>query len=798
MIKNMYRFLVMAFLAVSFSGCNLIPEDVDVDYFSQDEENAEDITVDVNHIAFSPDYKHLVVSLGMLHKPTPFSLADSSHIRAEVTEAFSGFSISENRSLRLDSIKNTELDEVERLGLKLLVLVDLSLPQQKVTEQRDAISAIRTVFDRNNLYLAFMHGSMVSETMKASDYLLGKYFVHSDDGDSYLYRSILQKKKEIVQRADPWKDAQRVAILVFSDGNLYAANDEPVDPDHFDLEEELLNPQTAIPDSLSLSFIKFQSSVEQANDADDGVDNFKVLCQKYHGKYFDRFDWYNLQVSLLPPGQIDMVSHRLYLTNPKFKVYVGGMDEITFSFYDVKTDSLVAQAKKEITVGSLYDPIIVEGHTLFYVICQGCIIALGCLLLFYILLQFIIPYIKYKLFCKKYVIKYVNSNMSIGNVTVSESCYLCKGPFKPGDEVVAKCQHVMHKSCWDQNGYHCPEYGHRCEHGSHYYNTENLFDPANSSFYLKWIVMSILAAVLAWTVFTLFCDAYSTFVVERSFLFLSGIGPHTPEAAAMLQKNAMYLNNLPFFGFTTSFFLTMGLSLLTVWRRPVRKRMKDVLLRAILAAVVSALLFLLINRFCMALQLGGFMIFLEWIPWALTGNLIVFASTFGTRIRINKLLILVPILLGIVSLYSWITVFSDLFMDLRVLFLFSYLIFSIGLAICVARDAPMSERYFLKVQGPVKEMEIALYKWFHANPNEIVTIGKSVDCSLQMSWDYESEVAPMVVDIRMQHNQPLMTALDNGVVVDGKPLEVGKSVKLYHDTKFTIGLTTFVYVEKDV
>ena len=107
------------------------------------------------------------------------------------------------------------------------------------------------------------------------------------------------------------------------------------------------------------------------------------------------------------------------------------------------------------------------------------------------------------------------------------------------------------------------------------------------------------------------------------------------------------------------------------------------------------------------------MIFLEWIPWALTGNLIVFASTFGTRIRINKLLILVPILLGIVSLYSWITVFSDLFMDLRVLFLFSYLIFSIGLAICVARDAPMSERYFLKVQGPVKEMEIALYKWFH-------------------------------------------------------------------------------------
>lgn len=798
MMTKMYRFLVMALLVASFSGCNLITEDVDVDYFSDSEEKVEDISVDVTHLTFSPDYKHLVVSLGMLHKPTMFSLADSSRVRVEVAESVNGISRSVSNRLRLDSIKNTDLDEVERLGLKLLVLVDLSLPQQQITEQRNAVAMIRTSFDRNNLYVSFMQGSKVSESLKVSDYLLEKYFVHSDDGDSYLYRSILQKEKEIAMKEGPWGDARRVAMLVFSGGNIYTDDDEPIDPNHFDLEEELLNPKTKVPDSLSLSFINFQSSVEQSKDADEGVDNFKVLCQKHHGSYFNRFDWYNLQTELLSPGNIDLVSHRLYLTNPRFKVYVGGLDVVKFSFYDVKTDSLVAQAEKEITIGSFYKPIIVEGHSLPYVIWQGWIISIGCILLFYIFLQFIIPYIKYKIFCRKYVIKYVNSNMSIRDVTISESCYLCKGPFKPGDEVVAKCQHVMHKDCWDQNGYHCPEYGHRCEHGSHYYNTENLFDPSNSSFYLKWIIVSIIAAVTAWTVFTLLCDVWSKSFAEQTFLFFHGLKPNTAEAAAMLEKNAKYLNNLPFFGLTTSFFLTLGLSLMTVWRRSIKTRMKDVLLRALLAAIVSALLFFFINMFSMILRLDRMMVFLAWVPWALTGNLIVFAATLGTKIRINKLLIIAPILLGIVSMYAWITFFSDVFMDLRVLLLFSYLIFSIGLAICVAKDAPMSERYFLKVQGPVKEMEIALYKWFHANPNEIVTIGKSVDCSLQMSWDYESDVAPMVADIRMHRNLPLLTALDKGVVVDGKPLEVGKSIKLYHDTKFTIGLTTFVYVEKDV
>jgi pSer/pThr/pTyr-binding forkhead associated (FHA) protein len=60
------------------------------------------------------------------------------------------------------------------------------------------------------------------------------------------------------------------------------------------------------------------------------------------------------------------------------------------------------------------------------------------------------------------------------------------------------------------------------------------------------------------------------------------------------------------------------------------------------------------------------------------------------------------------------------------------------------------------------------------------------------------DVAPIHAEIRMQHNIPSIRAVENGVFVDGKPIEVGHEVNLYHGTKFTIANTTFTYFEKDL
>ena len=148
-------------------------------------------------------------------------------------------------------------------------------------------------------------------------------------------------------------------------------------------------------------------------------------------------------------------------------------------------------------------------------------------------------------------------------------------------------------------------------------------------------------------------------------------------------------------------------------------------------------------------------------------------------------------------MYAWTFFFRYMELDFRVLLLLSFIIFGVGLAICIAMVAPRSERYFLKVQGAVKEMDVALYKWFRNQPDRVVTIGKSVDCSLQLSWDIQSDVAPVQAEIRFRNQRLYLKALEPGVFLNGRPARVDKKIRLYHGRTFTIGQTTFTYIEKD-
>ena len=137
-------------------------------------------------------------------------------------------------------------------------------------------------------------------------------------------------------------------------------------------------------------------------------------------------------------------------------------------------------------------------------------------------------------------------------------------------------------------------------------------------------------------------------------------------------------------------------------------------------------------------------------------------------------------------------------LDFRVLLLFTYFIFSIGLALCIAEPVSKSGRYFLRVEGPIKTMEIALYKWFDAAPHQSVTIGKSVNCNLQMSWDLNGNIAPLQAEIKTDGIAIFLHVVEEGVELPGKQLVAGKSVQLYHQSQFRIGQTTFTYIEKDL
>ena len=770
-MKKMYRYILTVLAALCLTGCDDLFSSGDD--FGDLEKAMTDVvphqreTMRVDSVVFSPNYKTFDVTTTIVNDIGPYLLSDTSKVRVEVSETINGIRRTKRSTSRLVNIRNTEAEAVSEHDIRVLALVDLSLPQRTLNSVRDKIINIKSVFNGpQNLYVAFMSGKTVTEAMPTSPYVMENYFKHSGDNYVYLYRSVLQKKYEMISDNDPWKDCRRTVLITFSDGNLYADDsDEPLDPDHYLLEEELVKKEEQKNTQFLAFYVDCSSQEKRADDYSTNV--MWVFCNNNNGLYMDQFHLTTMEAKVFKEFGVKSPSNLFHFVNPNFKVYRGNLNKLTVNFHDAKTDSIFASFSTNIVKGSIYAPIIVNGLGLTFVLIQGTVLCLLIIALVWLIMQLLVPYIRYRLFIKKHVTTYTGNNMSWASQAVKESCYYCKAPFEVGDKIVVKCEHTMHKQCWDENGYHCPEYSDHCKHGSHYYNPKNLYDHHNASFYMNWIFMAILSALEAWFCFTLIAS-------------LNG-----------------RITLLPSFGLTVSFFLTLGIGSMAISPHFLKHTITNILLRSVVAAIGSFILFYVVEAIIDSFGLQEYQTFFNWIPWMLMGFLIAVCSTYNTRIPLRKSLILLSALVGFLSMYVWSMLFFDSEIDFRVLLLFSFLVFAIGLALCIARMAPRSDRYFLKVEGAVKTMDVALYKWFRNNPDRVVTIGKSVDCSLQLSWDLMGNVSPVHAEIHMEEGGLYLLALEPGVYVEGKELKINEKEWIYHGKMFTIGHTTFTYIEKD-
>ena len=779
MIK-MYRILLMAFFAVSLVGCDeltgsAINEEEMDDIFSTESENdstANKEQLEVMGVEFMPGYKRFKMFVSIKEDLGPYALTDTNQVVIKATEYIGGVPNNSSSKPVLKLVKNTEGEAITKEGAKALVLVDLDQPQTVVNKELKAVREMRTVF-RQNLYVAFMYDQSVSETMQATDYVLDSRFVSTQKSRKLLYRSILLKKKEIEDRVGAWANAKKVSLVVFSNEEIYDDNDEPLDKDHFALEEEMVKPDSVYNTRFySISSVYF-SDAENDNADDQASSVLKVMTKNYIANEFD-------------------------FENPNGKVYSGISHKMVIELFAKEDGHLIGSASTDILLGVVYNPVVVNGGNNFLVFLQGVAIGLLVILLVYLIFQLLIPYIKYRLFLKKYVVRYIPGNMSVENISVSESCYYCKAPFKPGEEIVVKCEHAMHKSCWDENQYHCPEYGRHCQTGSHYYNHVNLFDSANALYHMKWIIVSILAALLAWSLYVFLIleldQTTPTLVAKMVESKIPELGSY-----AVFNEPDNGMGYLPLFGMCLGGCLTLALAILAVRKQFYLKRMFDLCLRVVVVSIASYLLFLLSESVIMAFDMNPWLAVINWIPMSIMTLLIAFVSTADTKIHLRKYILLIAIVLGGLSLYVWFFFFRGIMLlDIRVLLLFSCIFYCVGVGLAVAQMMPKSEHYFLNVKGAVKETDIALFKWFINNPDEVVTIGKSIDCSLQMTWDIKGQVAPIHANLRLTNMGIRLTALEEGVMVGSKMLLPGNSRLLSHNNQFTIGDTTFTYIERDI
>ena len=773
----------MLFAVLCLTACDKLSstlgDDSDYDFLTEmlgDKPEA----MEVDEVTFSPDYKTFTMTANVLHDFGPYELNDPKMVRAEVVETIDGIRQAKLSTPRLVKIKNVEAERIHEADIRMLVLVDLTLPQPDLDRISDYVREIGTSFNHGNLFVAFMDGENVSNTMKVSDYVLEKHFKKSSNKYVYLYRSILQKKDEMLQGGEFWQGAKRLVLLTFSNEKVYDdETDTPFDPEHYQYEELMVE----MPTDTSAPFSAFYASVGAPQQEINDEHNEKVLwlfCHNNDGAFLDNYNWVTCKNIMLETAELSFPDNEFYFENPDLKVYRGDRKKLTINFYSVKTDSLFASVSKEVVLGTLFNPVIVNGLPMLFVVFQGLFVGAFLFLLIYIILQIIVPFIQHKRFLSKYVVTYTGHNMCFENNPVQESCYLCKAPFEKGEKIVVKCSHTMHKTCWDENEYHCPEYSDRCKSGSHYYNSDNFLDSHNAPFYIKWILMAIAVATLSWLCFTIYVhNVYDHYSDEIADFFAQGV------------------SQMPILGLILGLLLTAGFSLLSIRPGKDGVAISRIVHRSILAGAGCFVSFMIVNTIIVLFDIQNYAALLNWIPWTASGFIIAACSTFTKRIVHRRWLILIAVLIGVISMNAWSLLFTHTELDYRVLLLFSFILFSVGLSACLATVAPRSEHYFLKVQGATKGMDIALYKWFRSNPERIVTIGKSVDCSLQLSWDIQGDVAPVQAEIRLKNRTPYLIALEPGVYINNKPVASNKMVRLYHGKTFTIGQTTFTYIEKD-
>ena len=780
MKKHIISILLASALLFTVTACDRLGQfskDLPESDFLTQVFNKEPEKVKVVDVNFSPDYKTFAVTTDIIHDIGPYELSDSLKVKIEVEQTIDGIREARFSTPRLVNIKNIEAEYVRDLNIRMLVLVDLSLPQADLNRIGNYVKGLKSTFKHDNLFVAFMDGPDVTKTMKATDYVIENHFKHSSHNFVYLYRSMLDKRDEMLQRDDYWQGADKLVLLTFSNGKVYDDDsDKPVDPNHYRYQTRIADMASA---SADTTFLAYYASLCHRNGLDDEPDDhlLRLFCENNGGTFIEDFQCESFKGNLFNTLHVSCPDNIFYFENPDYKVYRGDDKKLTLNFYDRSNDSLFLSFSTTVVEGENLNPIIVRGQSITKVILQGLFLGVFLLLLVYLILQVIVPFIRYRIFLRRYVVPYTGHNMSVDNKIVEESCYLCKAPFEVGDSIVVKCEHTMHKSCWDENEYHCPEYSDRCKHGSHYYDKARVLNPRNAPFYLKWLLTALAASILSWLCFVLYV--------------------HQGYESPLYHFAHSSVTQIPIVGFIMGLFLTLGFSFLTIRPGKSGRLFLRILWRAAVAAIGSYFAFLLVDFVIYFFDIHRFTFLLNWIPWTVSGFLIAWCSTFNTRVAHNKLMLFLGVLLGFVSMYAWTLLFRYMELDFRVLLMLSFIIFGIGLAACIAIAVPRSERYFLKVQGAVKEMDVALYKWFRNQPDRVVTIGKSVDCSLQLSWDIQSNVAPVQAEIRFRKQKPYLIALEPGVFLNGKAARVNKKYRLYHGRSFVIGQTTFTYIEKD-
>ena len=792
--RNNYLWFFILWLLPLYSSCDL---GVENNLLIDDDDELEEREIEFSEPVLSEDGRSVVVKARVNGDVGEYDLANPVQLTSTVSEIFSFTrKVGEAHTIQLSEVKNLSKDYIQSHNVKALVLSDLTMSSFAIDQQRRAIRTMRNQFG-NNLYVSFLTEDAISETMLATDYVLDHYCIASDlDAlNTPIYRAISTKLDEVNDTTSILNQCDLFALFVFTDGIVWSG-DMPVDFDHFNIKRhisDLLPNKLPSGENLCDFFSVVYFDDETRFREDDAY--LELLAQNSGGVALDTFNWNTILSALWKKLNVDYFDYELSFVNPETKSLRGWGYQVNVSFSSKDTD--ICQGSFIYNIGTTYSPVIIGGNSKTFLFFQSLLYLSLVLILAYLIMQLLIPYVRYRIFRYMYMPLYTGKDMTWRGHLVGETCYLCKGAFHEGDRIVARCEHTMHHDCWIENEYHCPEFGHSCKTGSHYYDRKNLFSSRNAVIYQPWILISILGGFIVWvlSIYTpLFADlSHSTFSDWVETLGSSHI--HKNLATTIMFESLFY--SMPPIALVFTFILTALISSLTVRESTWYYTTLFIISRSLLSAFICYILIVfacLVDGIIQDTTISSFIFIFK---WALIWGSIMFSVIWHTRIRPRRNWLYASIITFLVGTFIW-RFFYMSGLDNRLTLLIAYLIMCIGIGIGVATSLPRSERYVLHVSGAIKEMDIALFNWFKANPHEVVTIGKSVFTTLHMTWDISNTIAPIEANIHYDNGTlKLFPVRDNILKSNGKPFKVGRGYVLKHGLTFVIGKTTFTFIELD-
>jgi len=486
--------------------------------------------------------------------------------------------------------------------------------------------------------------------------------------------------------------------------------------------------------------------------------------------------------------------YELKLKNPKGKTYQGNLRNLTIEIVSNDQKSPRAVGSIPYAMGSTAHQLTVGKENVWGIILIGLITGIAFLLVVMIIIQLIIPLIRNKIFNIKYVKKYKPSENEI-----RKECPYCGDPLNPGDQIVVKCKHIVHKVCWSDFGHVCPEYGQNCNEGKQdYFDITDPFSRKNKIYYLKWVMFGLISGFLTWIFYLLVKDTGFLEGIARKTVHL--IRPNISDSS-IIELFTDKISSILLIGLLMGLFLTLFFGYIEEFRRKNFDILLRIIIRGVIGSIVGFIAFFLGSIVLILLHQPYTSYYFDWIPW------IIFGASLGFVLSVKSTILWKHGVVG--GLISIVFAFLVLFLMVRDLgyyaLLIGFMVYGAGLGLSIATVRSTAEQYFLKIiEGKKHEETIPVHKWmsFHGGHNEVY-IGSGFSCEIQMNWEKNNpEIADrhLKMYINTSRNLPVIVSLEKDKTTTYNSrieMEPGKEYDLLSGNTIKIGNTMFQYVEKE-